>query len=844
MRSLTLKSDKICGGYVGFSASLLVLVFFLLLTSVNVSGVFAASGVLADEKSDEKMDQLLQRVLELDDILTDPNETEQLDISIPTDEEEPVEMDTPAKNLPLQSERFGKDGTATSGVEAPVPLETDQETPKKRVGEKLDRRPANVLPPDAETPVVGLDKIDPDSVGNPFSAKMIKLMYDEINNGLNARGVMNRFYMFRDYARMTLNNTNRLVTGSEVDGRCRLSWYDKLYRNPLDSVFEVEEFSRFLHAGLSGNHVTRAQTMTAIREKLDIAPRMDDGVRFAFVQSPDEALQEVIRCVTTAQSEYARALLPLNSREIATLNGQLYNIFCAKETHGHTLDNRKTGRDLLQLLEKMDRTGIHNAIEALIPLSDEHLLELLEKLPAQRIVTAAGDIVIGGPGDDVYDLDAPNMMNVVAIIETGGNDTYREGTCSLQRPVFVIIDLSGNDRYIATKPGVQGGSIMGISMLIDVSGNDSYQAADVAQGSTIGGAGILIDKSGDDKYVALRRAQGQALGGVGILIDEKGNDDYRAAMWAQGFGNPAGFGILEDVSGNDHYYLGGLWLDSYPEHPGYDGWGQGLGAGLRGVANGGIGALLEGGGDDFYEFDYIAHGGGYWLGVGFLRDFGGNDKHIASTLTDYYNKPRKEARWQRFSNGFAVHYALGYLFEDEGDDVYESSIMGQGMAWDMSAAFLCDFGGNDQYLVRGSGGRPGGLTQGIGAEGSLGVLFDYFGNDVYGPGGQQGYASSSITYHNPSQCGANFSFLIDYGGTDQYGSGAKNNSYNTRGSATGFLIDRPLETEPVPEPPKSQQPQQRSQQQPQQRPQQQLQQRPQQQPQRPQQRPPYPPQRR
>ena len=139
----------------------------------------------------------------------------------------------------------------------------------------------------------------------------------------------------------------------------------------------------------------------------------------------------------------------------------------------------------------------------------------------------------------------------------------------------------------------------------------------MAQGSALGGVGILVDYAGNDVYAGYRRVQGQAVGGIGILIDREGNDRYHAAMWAQGFGGPLGFGLLDDLAGKDHYSLGGLYPNSFkPETPGYEGWGQGVGAGLRQVANGGIGVLLDGGGDDLYEYDYMAQGGGYWFGVG------------------------------------------------------------------------------------------------------------------------------------------------------------------------------------------------------------------------------------
>jgi hypothetical protein len=311
----------------------------------------------------------------------------------------------------------------------------------------------------------------------------------------------------------------------------------------------------------------------------------------------------------------------------------------------------------------------------------------------------------------------------------------------------------------------------------------------VAQGSALGGVGILVDYAGNDIYAGYRRIQGQAIGGIGILIDRAGNDRYHAAMWAQGFGGPLGFGLLDDLAGKDHYSLGGLYLNSFkPETPGYEGWGQGVGAGLRQVANGGIGVILDGGGDDLYEYDYMAQGGGYWHGVGLARDFGGNDRRLCGTQNEFDGGKRTEPVFQRYANGWGCHYALGFCFDDAGNDTYSGTIMGLGFAWDMSVGVLCDFGGNDRYEAARQN------TQGCGAQAGLGILFDYEGKDVY-LGQGQGYASPSVSYHSQSSCGGNFSFLVDYGGKDEYGCGVENNSYNQRGSEGGFLIDRPSREE-------------------------------------------------
>ena len=64
----------------------------------------------------------------------------------------------------------------------------------------------------------------------------------------------------------------------------------------------------------------------------------------------------------------------------------------------------------------------------------------------------------------------------------------------------VIIDIEGNDVYRGAQPGIQGGAILGVSLLLDGEGNDVYDARDVAQASSIAGIGILIDKAGNDRY--------------------------------------------------------------------------------------------------------------------------------------------------------------------------------------------------------------------------------------------------------------------------------------------------------------------------------------------------------
>ena len=637
------------------------------------------------------------------------------------------------------------------------------------------------------------------SAANPLAPALVAQLEDEIRNGIKERAIQPQFDRFARYLGRKLDETGGPYSNSEVTGNCRLSWYDHMLRRPLQATAAAEKFTRELHQAMCGGLEGFDRALCIAREKMDQGRRTPR--KFVHVKSPEEALEAVKQALVGAQTGYADALAPLTRYEISELNRGLYPILTSQNREGHTLVDRGTGRRLCNLLEKCNRVGFFDAADALLPLADPELLKQLAAIREEgdvkvdgvkgrvlrKIVTSAGTIVIGGHGDNVYELD--KMMDVNVVIDLGGNDTYLEGTCSFERPVLVLIDLAGDDRYYGTKAGIQGGAVLGVSMLIDVAGNDTYQAQDVAQGSCLGGVGILIDMAGSDRYSGVRRVQGQALGGLGILFDYSGKDDYHAAMWAQGFGAPMGFGLLEDLEGDDHYYAGGLYRDSYPETPGYEGWSQGVGAGIRQVANGGIGVFLEGAGNDIYEYDYISHGGGYWCGMGFARDFSGNDQRLAGgTQKNFQGGPREQTPYQRFSCGFGCHYALGFCFDDSGNDTYGGTIMGLGFAWDASVGALCDFGGNDRYEA------TGGHTEGNGAQAGLGILFDYTGDDVY-LGYSQGYASPSISYHTLPECGGNFSYVIDYGGKDTYGCGAANNSYNRRGAEGGFLIDRPLPSE-------------------------------------------------
>lgn len=621
----------------------------------------------------------------------------------------------------------------------------------------------------------------------PSARPDILLLEKEIGAGLAERKIRPLFDQYHSYTSGRLDASAGTNTWRDKTGNCRLKWFDSMMRNQLRAPREAEQFGRQLHEAAQDESRGLRTAIMLAAEKVDLTPG-------TFVEDLSRDPASRVRvALENARRFSAAAFAPLTESERQDLAANLYPLSTKQiEGNGHSFRKRTDGRRLCDLMENMNRNAWCDAALALEPLADPDLLRRfatnfspqqtnltgVEGAIHQAIESPSGLIVVGGPGANTYDLAA--LTNVVMVIDPGGDDVYREGAVSRERPVLVIADLQGNDRYTGSQPGIQGGAVCGVSMLVDFAGNDAYEAQDVAQGACLAGVGILIDHAGDDSYRGLRRVQGSALGGIGILIDRVGKDRYHGAMYAQGVGGALGFGLLDDLDGDDHYYAGGKWKDGYDDSPGYDGWSQGVGTGSRGVANGGIGVLLDGGGDDLYECDYFSHGGGYWFAIGIARDFGGNDQRLGATRLAHDGSERVEQRFLRWGVGWQAHYGLGFLFDDAGDDTYGGNIVGLGFSWDVGLAGIFDLGGNDRYLL-GEGGQ--------GHQAGFGILFDKGGDDSYGGRGY-GNAPSAITYHPLPDCGGNFAFSINLGGQDMYGGQALSNVVLECGSPGGFLIDR------------------------------------------------------
>ena len=132
----------------------------------------------------------------------------------------------------------------------------------------------------------------PDPVyGNPLAPGMMKLVENEIQNSLRARGNYGDFARFQDYLAGRLYISTAPYTGSELTGNCRLRWYDHLLRNPLKAPAEAEEFTRTLHRAIVDDPSGLGPALAVGGG--EARPRQAEAAPFIPVHSPQEALEVV-----------------------------------------------------------------------------------------------------------------------------------------------------------------------------------------------------------------------------------------------------------------------------------------------------------------------------------------------------------------------------------------------------------------------------------------------------------------------------------------------------------------------------------------------------------------------
>lgn len=401
--------------------------------------------------------------------------------------------------------------------------------------------------------------------------------------------------------------------------------------------------------------------------------------------------------------------------------------------------------------------------------------------------TRYGELIISSGGNDSY----PATPQYFLVIDVSGDDTYENAaaTTSWYNPISCVLDLAGDDRYEAPLHGPYnlaphydeeyagytgepykisrtpsfGAGVLGYGMLLDAAGDDYYDCQYIGQGAGVFGVGALHDLGGDDEYHGIGALQGSGTAGTGLLIDAGGSDHYECYVYSQGYGFTESVGVLLDAGDGADTYIANNTDIVYdgPHSPVINlNLSQGFGYGRRDDLGeghswmGGIGALIDGGGDDVYDCGIYALGAAYWGGIGICVDKGGNDRYMSA----------------HYTLAAPPHYALGIFQDDSGDDVYYGYLrqaIGHGRDW--SLGWFEDSAGDDWY-------QAGHMSIGQGDVNSIGVFWDKAGNDTYlihGPGfGQTTTAGSSVPRTGAPGSIRWFQLcvglFIDGGGEDRY----------------------------------------------------------------------------
>lgn len=326
------------------------------------------------------------------------------------------------------------------------------------------------------------------------------------------------------------------------------------------------------------------------------------------------------------------------------------------------------------------------------------------------ITSCMGKLQINGTGNDT--ISGSNFC----VLELGGEDVYTGNAASppsLLQPVGIIIDFSGDDRYLCEDNFLISG-ILGLAFLLDLDGDDYYHTKRPGLSSSLYGTSMLYDQSGDDIYISEDfNSQGTSYVGTSLFIDLSGNDQYSSSSYSLGFGGTKGAAIFFDGGGNDSYdapkdkklnrnfvhgAAKGRWAEATD--------GQSLA--------GGIGIFFDNSGTDTYQVESFSLGAAYYFGLGVFADGEGNDNYTAMS----------------HSQGYAAHYALSAFIEKAGNDNYngESNAEKQtqliGCGRDNSAGIFIDYKGSDRYHF-------GNRSVGIGDLHAVGLFADYAGKDTY-----------------------------------------------------------------------------------------------------------------
>lgn len=178
-------------------------------------------------------------------------------------------------------------------------------------------------------------------------------------------------------------------------------------------------------------------------------------------------------------------------------------------------------------------------------------------------------LLIDPAGNDHYTLDntplllpSPQLPDRNASMGQGAGRGILVNTSdgrSTAGGIGMLMDLAGDDHYVAQVFAQGVGYQEGLGLLVDDAGNDHFEAAWYAMGAAAHkGAGVLLKRgTGYDSYQASHSISIGAAHdfSVGIFLDEGGNDQYTVGDLSLGVAHDNSTALFVDAAGDDHYQV-------------------------------------------------------------------------------------------------------------------------------------------------------------------------------------------------------------------------------------------------------------------------------------------------
>jgi len=459
------------------------------------------------------------------------------------------------------------------------------------------------------------------------------------------------------------------------DTRFKLPAVEALLADPLQAPGVLEGWSNSLGSARSLSSMAGFAARLLKADEVAGKPAGPSVAPAAMVlpsTAAAQAIDGILAAMAAAQTLVDRSVASLHPEERA-LAVRIVSAMLRSESAQRQEDEALQAAARFDQGSMMDAAAlVAGAAEAAWPVLQAHASEM-RGFPRTRFKSPAGDVLVSGPGDDLY--SAEDLDGVALLVDLGGVSRYlappAAAAAGQQR---VVIDLSADVRVETSSASASAGSgIFGVGLLYlpNSRGRKSLSAGDFSLGAGLFGVGGLFLRGQDSRLEGGRFTSGAGAFGLGLLYSEGDSAVLSADLAGQGYAFTRGVGLFA-LHGSGAHLDCGLRYPDGREAAAMISLCQGTGYGPRAFAAGGVGlASVQGDGSQLRS-SYFAQGSGYWHGLGGLFLAGSGN--------------RLQAR--RYCQGAGVHTAVGALVWKGDHNQLRDWGVGPGFGWDYGVGLL------------------------------------------------------------------------------------------------------------------------------------------------------------